>query len=256
MESRIIEISHNKSQLVTTLLSLFKSAQKSPFCFDFLSGLVALVVRDLLHWRINALPQLAQGRPREMATRPGHFCLSESNFLEICKPSYLKEYHAPQGQISGKITQLHGINYEKTFSPVGKPVTIWTVLSCLTGASLREGRKRIASLVYHASILAGMFSPQSHAFSLRHLIRDGMAYQWIYKSLPQQLMALARSKDIEGLACRAIVSYFTREEERRSRSTQIMMKLELISCQASSDATAQLSSETSRTVLYWFTGLP
>lgn len=52
--------------------------------------------------------------------------------------------------------------------------------------------------------------------------------------------ALARNKDIEGLARRAIVSYFTREEERRSRSTQIMMKLELISCQASSDATAQL----------------
>jgi len=68
--------------------------------------------------------------------------------------------------------------------------------------------------------------------------------------------ALARSKDIEGLARRAIVSYFTREEERRSRSTQIMMKLELISCQASSDATAQLSSETSRTVLDLFTGLP
>ena len=34
------------------------------------------------------------------------------------------------------------------------------------------------------------------------------------------------------------------------------MKLELISCQASSDATAQLSSETSRTVLDLFTGLP
>lgn len=174
-------------------------------------GLFELVVRDLLHWRINALtsslPQLAQGRPREMATRPGHFCLSESNFLGskwLFKPSYLKEYHAPQGQISGKITQLHGINYNKTFSPVGKSVTIWPVLSCLTGASLREGRKRIASLVYHASILAGMFSPQSHSFSLRHLIRDGMAYQWIYQSLPQQLMALARSKDIEGLACRAI----------------------------------------------------
>lgn len=135
---------------------------------------------------------------RERATRPGHFCLSESNFLGskwLFKPSYLKEYHAPQGQISGKITQLHGINYDKAFSPVGKPVTIGTVLSvlsCLTGSSLREGRKRIASLVYHASIFAGMFSPQSHSFSLRHLIRDGMAYQWIYQSLPQQLMALAR----------------------------------------------------------------
>jgi hypothetical protein len=43
-----------------------------------------------------------------------------------------------------------------------------------------------------------------------------------------------------------------------------MIKLELISCQASSDATAQLSSDTSRTVLYLgtallldlFTGLP
>lgn len=42
------------------------------------------------------------------------------------------------------------------------------------------------------------------------------------------------------------------------------MKLELISCQASSDATAQLSSDTSRIVLYLgtallldlFTGLP
>ena len=74
--------------------------------------------------------------------------------------------------------------------------------------------------------------------------------------------ALARSKDIEGLARRApknpsaVFCYFTREEERRSRSTQIMMKLELISCQASSDATAQLSSETSRTVLDLFTGLP
>ncbi|KAL6999044.1 hypothetical protein U1Q18_000212 [Sarracenia purpurea var. burkii] len=98
----------------------------------------------------------------------------------LFKPSYLKEYHAPQGQISGKITQLHGINYDKAFSPVGKPVTIGTVLSvlsCLTGSSRREGRKRIASLVYHASIFAGMFSPQSHSFSLRHLIRDGMAYQ-------------------------------------------------------------------------------
>lgn len=69
---------------------------------------------------------------RERATRPGHFCLSESNFLGskwLFKPSYLKEYHAPQGQISGKITQLHGINYDKAFSPVGKPVTIGTVLS-------------------------------------------------------------------------------------------------------------------------------
>ena len=34
------------------------------------------------------------------------------------------------------------------------------------------------------------------------------------------------------------------------------MKLELISCQAGSDATALLSSDTSRTVLYLFTGLP
>lgn len=202
MESRRIQISHNKSQLGK---SLHCSVSSNPprnllsVLIAFLSGLVALVVRDLLHWRINALtgslPQLAQGRPREMATRPGHFCLSEFNFLgskRLFKPSYLKEYHAPQGQISGKITQLHGINYDKTFSPVGKPVTIWTVLSCLTGASLREGRKRIASIVYHASIFAGMLSPQSHSFSLRHLIRDGMAYQWIYQSLPQQLMALAR----------------------------------------------------------------
>lgn len=112
----------------------------------------------------------------------------------------MKEYHAPQGQINSKITQLQGINYDKTLSPVCKPVTIWTVLSvlsCLTGSSRRERVRR-----------------------------------------------------------RAIVSYFTREEERCSRSTQIMMKLELISCQASSDATAQLSSEISRTVFDLFTGLP
>lgn len=117
-----------------------------------------------------------------MATRPGHFCLSESNFLGskwLFKPSYLKEYHAPQRQI---ITQLHGINYDKTLSPVGKPVTIWTVLSCLTGASRREGRKRRKSLVYYATILGGMLSPQPHSFSLRHLIRGGMVYQWIYQS--------------------------------------------------------------------------
>lgn len=131
MESRRIQISHNKSQLGKSLHCSVSSNPPRNLLSVLIAFLSGLVVRDLLHWRINALtsslPQLAQGRPREMATRPGHFCLSESNFLGskwLFKPSYLKEYHAPQGQISGKITQLHGINYDKTFSPVGKPVTI------------------------------------------------------------------------------------------------------------------------------------
>jgi len=66
---------------------------------------------------------------------------------------------------------------------------------------------------------------------------------------PPRTEGISTKHSLIGLARRAIVSYFTREEERRSRSTQIMMKLELISCQASSDATAQPSSDISRTVL-------
>jgi len=46
---------------------IFRREGSTPLMIAFLSGLVALLVRDLLHWRINALtsflPQLAQGRP-------------------------------------------------------------------------------------------------------------------------------------------------------------------------------------------------
>jgi hypothetical protein len=69
MESRRIQISHKKSQLGK---SLHCSVSSNPprnilsALIAFLAGLVALVVRDLLHWRINALtsslPQLAQGK--------------------------------------------------------------------------------------------------------------------------------------------------------------------------------------------------
>lgn len=93
-------INQRSPSMIKIRTFIFRRKGSTPLLIAFLSGLVALVVRDLLHWRINALtsslPQLAQGRPREMATRPGH-CLSESNVLGskwLFKPSYFKEYHA------------------------------------------------------------------------------------------------------------------------------------------------------------------